>query len=234
MKAGKITQRLDGVLNELEAEFKNLEVPLLSRQDFLRLIEELRDIGSSSRAPSLLAELFRMFDAFGLSYEKGKPVEYYAKLVEAAELPEAGDLEARIFRALYEKFDKYPLPQEYMLRVVDKFSSVANVWRGDTLRLRILKQFIKYGDYLRGAVSAVTLKLKITSSPKFPAKLLRRLFVSTWTMVFSTGWKLRTRNRKSLTVNLGSLSSPTTWRLGNSEPEALQSADCTCSPWSSI
>ena len=171
MKAGTITQKLDLVLNELEAEFKNSAVPLLSRQDFLRLIEELRDIGNSSRAPSVLAELFRMFDAFGLNYEKGQPVEYYAKIIEAAELPEAGDLEARMFRALYANFDKYPLPQEYITRGVDKFANAADDWHGDTLRLRILKQFIKYGDYLRGAGFGGHLEIKNYVKPKISGKI---------------------------------------------------------------
>lgn len=171
MKAETITQRLDGVLDELKAEFENAEVPLLSRQDFLRLIEELSELGNSSRAPSVLAELFRMFDVFGLSYEKGQPVEYYAKIIEAAELPEAGDLEARIFRALYANFDKYPLPQEYMTRVVDKFSNAADGWSGDTLRLRILKQFIKYGDYLRSAGFGGHLEIKNYVKPKISGKM---------------------------------------------------------------
>lgn len=171
MAEGTITKRLSGVLNELEAEFENPALTLFNRQDFLRLIEELRCLGSSSRTPSVLAELFRMFDTFGIKYEKGQPVEYYAKIVEAAELPNAGDLEVRMFRAMYAKFDKYPLPQEYMTRVVDKFSNAEDEWHGDTLRLRILKQFIKYGDYLRGAGFGGHLEIKNYVKPRISGKI---------------------------------------------------------------
>lgn len=154
METGTITKRLDGVFSDLTEEFQflyNPEAPMLTRQDFMRQLEELRVFKGSSRAPSLWADLFRKLDAFGIKYEKGQPAAYYEKIIENSNLPDASAPDTRLIRAFYVNFDKYPQPQEYISRVVDRFSNAVDGWSGDTLRLRILKQFIKYGNFLREA-----------------------------------------------------------------------------------
>jgi hypothetical protein len=51
--------------------------------------------------------------------------------------------------ALYKYLTKYPGPEDSMLQLVNDLSMPEDDgWKCDPLRLRILKQFIKYGDYL--------------------------------------------------------------------------------------
>lgn len=53
--------------------------------------------------------------------------------------------------ALFAVYKEYPLPEDYMKRIVDRLCGAEDGWENDTLRLRILKQFIKYGNYLSDA-----------------------------------------------------------------------------------
>ena len=60
-------------------------------------------------------------------------------------------VQEKMTATLYKSFGKYPLPQDYMLRIVNNLSNPQDDWRNDSLRLRILKQFIKYGNCLKEA-----------------------------------------------------------------------------------
>lgn len=151
MKIGSITKRLNDVLKRMNDEYETFYVPFYDSADFFRKIEQLRINRQNSTAPSIQAELFRMYDAVGIRYERGRELSYYIDLAEKADILNDIAIQQKMIRTLYDNYEKYPSPQEYMSRMVDKLSSPQDAWRDDTLRLRILKQFIKYGDYLRAA-----------------------------------------------------------------------------------
>ena len=151
MVSGTITRRLEGVLNNLNDDYKTLCNSFYSRENFEQKIEEFLCCEYDSHKPSILADLFRMFEIAGIDYQKGKCIHYYENLINSADLPDKIDIEERIVDVLYKNFDKYPTPQEYILRLVNNLSDPKDDWASDTLRLRILKQFIKYGDYLKAA-----------------------------------------------------------------------------------
>ncbi len=146
MEAGTITRRMNLAMNGLDQEFQ----ALYTRKDFEEKIRELRAAGKKSSRPSILSGLFRMFDICGVSYERRQSNEYYEELVRKADLPDFHDIEDKMIYALFCRYQQYPSPEEYMKRMVDRMSSERE-WADDTLRLRILKQFIKYGNYLHDA-----------------------------------------------------------------------------------
>lgn len=147
MDAGTITRRMDSVLCGLEQKFKTM----YTVTDFERKIAALRAAGNRSNRPSILAALYAMFDCCGIAYEKDRDCVYYTGLVKCSPLPDFSQVEERMIEALYSEYRNYPSPEEYMTRIVNKLASKEDGWAADPLRLRILKQFIKYGNYLADA-----------------------------------------------------------------------------------
>ena len=144
---GTITRRMDSALNGLQSEFKSL----YTRKDFEKKIEALYKSGINSDRPSKLRQLFLMFDSCGIKYERGKDNHYYEELVKNADLPSLSEIEDRMLATLFSMYEDYPSPGDYMKRIVDRLCNEADGWENDPLRLRILKQFIKYGNYLSDA-----------------------------------------------------------------------------------
>ena len=144
---GTITRRLDSALDGLQSEFRSL----YDKADFERKIEALKKAGNKSGRPSRLRKLFDMFDMCGIKYERGKDNAYYEELVRNADIPSFSEIEDRMMLALFSRYEEYASPEDYMKRIVDRLCCKEDGWEKDTLRLRILKQFIKYGNYLADA-----------------------------------------------------------------------------------
>ena len=151
MKIRTITKRLNDVLQIMNDEYENFCTPFYDSSDFLHKIEQLKINRQSSAAPSIQAELYRMYDAVGIRYEKDRELAYYVDLADTADSLNDIAIQQKMIRTLYDNYGKYPPPQEYMSRIVDKLSDMQDFLRDDTLRLQILKQFIKYGNYLKDA-----------------------------------------------------------------------------------
>ncbi|MBE6019557.1 MAG: hypothetical protein E7230_04380 [Clostridiales bacterium] len=142
-----ITRRLEASLDGLQEEFR----ALYTAEDLSRAADELRRSAGRSDHSSKLKRLFGMLELCGISYERGLSDSAYEEIIRAADIPSFAGSEERILRALYTVFERYPAPDEYMERLVNRLSSPDDNWFLDTLRLRILKQFIKYGNYLYDA-----------------------------------------------------------------------------------
>jgi len=142
-----ITRRLESAMDGLQSEFR----ALCDRQDFERKLEALKAADSRSDRSSKLRSLCDMFDLCGIAYERGRDYAYYERLVKKSDIPTSVEIADRMLIALYHRYEDYPAPEEYMQRMVDRLCRPEDDWGHDSLRLRILKQFIKYGDYLRDA-----------------------------------------------------------------------------------
>jgi len=138
-----ITRRLSSVIDDLDSKLKTL----YSINNFEYVIKKLEKCNYESNRPSILAELFEMFDNCNIKYDKGKDDKYYKDLVKKIEIPDFLEIEKDIMKNLFDKYKEYPSPQDYMKRIVDNLE-FDEKWRNDTLRVRILKQFIKYGNFL--------------------------------------------------------------------------------------
>lgn len=147
MEPGTITIRTSRTLDELDEAFRTL----YSIEDFQRILYVLAQARKRSDQPSILSRLYLMLDHCDIPYQRGQSVKYYTDLINGQKLPSRAELEDRMLLALYSKYTDYPAPEEYMKRIVDRLSAPEDGWAGDPLRLRILKQFIKYGNYLKDA-----------------------------------------------------------------------------------
>ena len=141
---GTITIRMDSVLNGLQSEFKSL----CDVEDFRNKLDALKKAGAKSDRSSKLRKLFDMFDICGIEYERGKDNAYYENLICSSDIPTFSEVEDRMLIALYSRYKEYPSPEDYMRRIVDRLCVEEDGWQNETLRIRILKQFIKYGNYL--------------------------------------------------------------------------------------
>jgi len=122
----------------------NIFQGMLTREDFEAKLARLKKANPSQR-PTICASLCEMFKALQIDCKEGQEDSYYEQLVKSSKLPAFQDAEARIMKTMFTNFRQYPTPEEYMLRIVNRLSNPEDDWQEDTLRLRILKQFIKYG-----------------------------------------------------------------------------------------
>ncbi len=140
MQQGTITRKMKSTRKDI---YRNL----LTRSDFDFKISQLREAQPSQR-PTVCAELCEMFTALNIPCLKGKDADYYSELADRSELPDLHSIEEKIVNSMFDIFGNFPTPEAYMLRIVNRLSDPADGWQNDTLRLRILKQFIKYGNSL--------------------------------------------------------------------------------------
>lgn len=151
MYQGTITRRMRSTRSEVYNA-------LLTRDDFENKLAALRNAKGSQR-PSACAALCDMFRAIGVECEGGREFEYYDELVDKTELPDFVDVENSIMKVMYDCFDKYPTPADYMKRIVDRLSDPGDGWDDEPLRLRILRRFVKYlecGTYKNSAGKTVS------------------------------------------------------------------------------
>lgn len=122
---------------------------LLTQRDFEAKICKLEN-AMPSQYPTVCAELCEMFEALGIKCKPGCEVSYYDELLEKERknIPEIYDVEKKILKVMFENFENYPTPEAYMLRIVNRLSESGDGWDTEPLRLRILKQFIKYVNCL--------------------------------------------------------------------------------------
>ncbi len=139
-----ITRRLSSVMEKFDSVFPSF----CDRKDFENKIEALKKAGDKSNRKSILAVLYKMFDSCGIEYQKDMGCLYYEKLVEKADLPDSVGLEVKLLSTLFSSYTDYPAPEEYMRRIVDRLCDKKDGWQDKSLRVRILLQFIKYGNYL--------------------------------------------------------------------------------------
>lgn len=144
---GTITRRLESVLLKLGEEFGTV----CTKYDVEVKLNELNRARGKSDYYTKLGNLMDLLDSLKIDYEEREDFDYFAKIVDNLDLPDFMDIEDKMVYNLYKVYDEYPVPEEYMRRIVNRLSNPDDNWQEDTLRLRILKQFIKYGNYLYDA-----------------------------------------------------------------------------------
>ena len=139
---------------KMENKRENMLASMLTREDFEMKLEQLSKAAPSAK-PSIRAELMRMFACLNIRCESMREDEYFEELAKTSVLPSFDDIETKILETLFANFDDYPTPEQAMRRIVDRVCDKSDNWQDDTLRLRILKQFIKYGNYLTYMVDTI-------------------------------------------------------------------------------
>jgi len=145
--AGNITIRLEQAFEGFEGDFKSL----YSKDSLKRILNEMSQVAESRRR-GYLDMLRKSLTDLGISYDGNKvDYQYYENLIENSDLPSEREMLPKVLCALYDIYETYPTPDEYMKRIVGRLRNADDRWENDSLRLQILKQFIKYGNYLTKA-----------------------------------------------------------------------------------
>ncbi len=144
-KERTITRRMNTVLDDLESEFKII----YSEDDFKRKIKiyEKAALENTSDAPSKLSELIKMFDEYNLKVDKSQSPLYYRYLLKQIKFQDLPSIEEHFINSLYDKYENFPSPEKFMERLVNRLTTDES-WNKDSTRLKILKQFIKYGNFM--------------------------------------------------------------------------------------
>ncbi len=114
-----------------------------------------KEQGQGELEEKVLRSLFDMLDGCGLAYETGQGLSYYENLIGSYEkegrISSFPELEDRMLLILFEKYDAFPAPDDYMKKIVDRLGGESEEEKEDSLRLRILKRFLQYGNGLADA-----------------------------------------------------------------------------------
>ena len=145
MEVRTITRKAVTALESLNREFGSL----YTRKDVDNKLYELKQAEGKSNYPDLLRDLMDIMDAFGISYEiRTNDTAYYEQLLKDCPFPHYEDILDKMMYTMLKKTDEYASPEQFMKRIVDRMEDPADGWAEDPLRVRILKQFIKYGGCL--------------------------------------------------------------------------------------
>ena len=170
-KLSEYEKTKDHCISYFESIIQEADLPkaLFFKADFEVALESLKQADSSEFLMACTS-LCEMLDAVDIEYDKNKIaglrdlsldemsskyektkkeyITYFEKIVRNVDSPKSVALEVKMLNILFEKFSDYPEPSEYMKRIVVRCSNPNDGWEKDSLRLRILKQFIKYGNCL--------------------------------------------------------------------------------------
>lgn len=91
---------------------------------------------------SEFAALRMMFKSLDINAEPDREMRYYYCLIENADLTDGREYEDRILDALFENYKQYPSPEMFMQRLVSSLAHKNNRNENESVRLRILKQFV--------------------------------------------------------------------------------------------
>lgn len=137
---GYITKRMDSVVaSDLKERFSHL----YCKSDFRYLLSVWKNSKKEQAPKGLMRELVFMFRDVGVECEYGESFSYYKALYDSLTIPESReDITEEIVRTLASTYQFFPTAEEFMQRIVDSLEIGSGVL-GESLRLRILKQFLR-------------------------------------------------------------------------------------------
>ena len=142
-----LTQRMTSVVEGLKDKF----VALYNTRDFEYKIEKLKEC-TPDEIGSVQMELVRMFKKCGVEHVKhGQMPSYYEEVLKNSNIFTPKEMAYSVYQSFLQEIveNPYPTPEEYIERIVD--SKIEPEWKEDTLRLKILKTFIRDADALNAA-----------------------------------------------------------------------------------
>lgn len=146
-----------GTITRPAAEaFETMDVKwsLYTEYDFYKLIDRIRKAADVNK-PGLMKSLYDALRANDIKCElrtNPKELPYYEKIIAnyySDPDKTLKQLSGKIVKVLCDKLADYPTPQTHLKRILDHCGDPR--WKNDSLRMRILKQLIVYGDFLKSA-----------------------------------------------------------------------------------
>lgn len=157
---GTLTVRMDAVRIGWEQEFR----AVYCLQDYDESLDHLEDALGQGDFRFWLDHLYEMFENAHIpyrhrdnprnvvAYDRRLVAEYRQQVHSMPGIPQDDQaLTHEILLSVYHQLGKYATPTDYMRRIVDRCCNQEDGWQNDPLRLRILKQFLLYGEGLKAA-----------------------------------------------------------------------------------
>ncbi len=155
-----LTERTENVVNELSEKANEIfHGTPYCRDNIYELIRDAKKC-PADRLPTIKFNLQKMFMADGIEVSPDENIQYYEKKLQDSNIPdweELTDISYRYFSDLIARHP-YPRPEEYIGRYVDlkyetleKAGTVDSKWRDQSLRLKLLREFIRDADGLSAA-----------------------------------------------------------------------------------
>ena len=138
------TRIMQRELNTAKQEFGSL----YAKEDFDKRYSAVKAQKGKSAYFHRLRELNNMFEDYGIDYEGNNLFRDYHKL--SANIPTRKELVTSLFVKLYDLSQKAPTPEDYMKRLVWRL--VDEDFKDGSVRLAILKQFMRHTDYNTAAI----------------------------------------------------------------------------------
>ena len=145
---------------DIQKQFFKEDIKSYIAYHFERIAEvykdaELSDEEKKTKIDGIWLTVHRILQECGISFSEkgGTAAKYLLEQVDRSDLPSKrsiADVEDHLTKIMLRQFMRFPDPTRFMERLVDKLSP-GTMGTGDTLRLRILKRFIEYGNYLQDA-----------------------------------------------------------------------------------
>jgi len=147
-----LTRRMERVLNALEDLSDDMfKGKPYSVNDFERQISHISAC-PLDEVPTAKLQLCDMFRKCGVKkVEYGNDLSYYEDLLQSSDIPTSEQMNSWVYEYFLREFVKnpFPTPEKYIARVVNRKISVN--WAQDSLRLKILKQFVLWAEGLKAA-----------------------------------------------------------------------------------
>ena len=139
-----LTRRMESVTNSLKQKYTSL----YNRRDFVNRIKYLSRC-SKDEASAVKVALSSMFEKCGINSVNvdGTP-EYYMHILDESDIPTPSQMTHSVYESFLKEFTEnpFPLPEEYIERMVD--GKIDERWGNDSLRVKILKKFVRDAGYL--------------------------------------------------------------------------------------
>jgi len=150
-KEGQMEHALTKRMNSVTDGLKGKYAALYNTDDYMTKIASLKKCDPDRRG-DIQSELVAMFEKCGVEGVKyGQNPEYYYDVLKNNNIPTPEELRYKVYKSFLDEFIKnpFPCPEEYIARMVK--GKIAPEWKNDTLRLQILKKFIRDADALHSA-----------------------------------------------------------------------------------
>ncbi len=141
---GKITVNMQDLYDRFQKEISTL----YTKEDILNKIEEVKDQEGTSAFASRWDELEKMCGAHGIKAEAVYKEREKAEQI-LVNVPERRTLKRILLKRLHDMYKEYPMSTHFMERLV---RNLAKEFDKDSVRMAILKQFVKYTDYGVGSL----------------------------------------------------------------------------------
>ena len=149
VQPSKPNTKLTSYVESYVKDFRNHVRTFYSREDFFRKLSEIKNCKRKDEEFSLKRELRDMLRARGLDMKKflingdNLDIESLKKALQV--IPLQKELKLIFIKKLYEIFEAFPTPEDFMFRLIRHFTK--DEFSNDSLRMQILKMFIRNTNY---------------------------------------------------------------------------------------